>query len=98
MMQPVIVQRVDQRLEDMFLSHQLGKRARPPFAGQYLITHASKLIKCATCVEAPIISTAQSRGKRRPGREAEPERRGKLGWWPQSAPTPHTTLPLPRSG
>ena len=39
MVQSVIIQRINQRLEHMFLTCHLGKGSRTPFSGKYLITH-----------------------------------------------------------
>src|SRR5690606_22982621 len=39
-MQTVMIQRIDQRLQYVLLPYHFAKNARAPFAGQNLITHA----------------------------------------------------------
>ena len=39
MVQPLLGKRVAQRLHHMFLADEAGEIARPPFAGQDLVTH-----------------------------------------------------------
>ncbi|BFM10899.1 hypothetical protein R50072_10520 [Simiduia litorea] len=43
-MQAIVVERVDQRLQHMFLPHHFTEYARPPFTGEYLIAHESKCL------------------------------------------------------
>jgi hypothetical protein len=45
MVKPVIIEGVNKRLEDMFLAYHFTEESRPPFTGQYLITHASSILK-----------------------------------------------------
>ncbi len=42
MMQPAVVKRVDQRLHDVLLAHELGKVSGAPFARQHLIAHGCR--------------------------------------------------------
>ena len=43
MVQALLLERVAQRLDDVFLPNQAGETARAPLAGQYLVAHVSIL-------------------------------------------------------
>ena len=62
MMQAIVIKSIDQRLQDMLLSHHFAKKPGPPFAGQYLVTHGNGPLESRNCITALYTKTRLRHG------------------------------------
>ena len=50
MVQSIVIESIDQRLQHMLLTSHFGENTRAPFAGKYLVTHSSDGLVCKKAI------------------------------------------------